>query len=325
MRSSTFVVAALSCGVLQCTVTAGGQPPPPTPSVSAQQACTDYSTALCAKMDECRFNYTTNTYQNVGTCIAEQVSSCLAAQASPGDGNTAEATEACAVALPAATCDDYLQNNLSMCPQHSGTLENGSGCYYNSQCQTGFCALTAGVACGACAPQPQPGDECLDQGCARDQTCSPQKLCEPYVATGGVCDKLTQICVPEDVCVIASGATTGTCQALVTTQGAPCDPKHQTGPSCASNAGLYCSSSSICVPIAYVQPGEACGVQEGGMDDNVCTNASGCFASTCVANANPGEVCDTALGPNCFAGSRCVTDGVGTAGTCTVVDASTCM
>ena len=321
MRSSlAFIVAALSLN--GCSGRAGE---PPGPSISAEQACSDYSKALCAKLDQCRVNGTAITYQNAGTCVAEQTTSCLNAQASPGDGNTPSGTEACAVALPTATCDDYLQNNLTMCPQHTGAVATGGGCVYSSQCQTGFCAVTSGVACGTCAPPPAPGDECVDQGCGRDLACTSQKLCEPYVATGSACDKVTQICEPSNVCVIASGATTGTCQPLVTAPGAPCDPKHETGPSCSTNAGVYCSSTSkTCVAVGYVQPGAACGVQSSGAGYNLCTNASACFSATCVAQANPGEACDLSLGPSCFAGSRCITDGISTAGTCTVIDSATC-
>jgi hypothetical protein len=292
--------------------------------VTAQQACTDYAKSLCAKLDQCRVNGTTLAYKTVGACIAEETDSCVSAQTSNGDGNSPADTESCAVALPSASCDDYLENNLTMCPQHDGKLTNGSGCAFDSQCETGFCAVASGYACGTCAPEPVVGDECVDRGCARAQTCSPQKTCAPYVATGGTCDKATQICGPSDSCVLASGATTGVCQPLGVTAGDACDPKHETMPSCASNAGLFCNAKDTCAAITYVGAGSPCGSQSSGMAENTCTSASTCFSGTCVANAAAGESCDTSAGPSCIAGTRCVTNGNGTSGTCTTPDAAMC-
>lgn len=325
MPSLRATLLALSYGAMSVACTVVNEPPSGQNAEAVQKTCGDYAQALCAKIDECKKGGTTNTYGSLGACISEQTTSCVAAQESPGDGNSAASTASCASALPSASCDDYLTNNLTMCPQHTGQLANGRGCVFSSQCLSGFCALALGDSCGACATAPQAGDECTDQGCGRDMACTPQKVCEPYVATNGECDNQTKVCAPNSQCVIPANATTGTCQLEVTTLGATCDHKHQTGPGCAPDSGLYCAASNTCVAITYVSDGSPCGSQNAGASDDVCSNASVCWDGTCVADALEGDACDIANGPSCVPGTRCyTTDVTTTSGTCVVQAAATC-
>lgn len=319
-----LALALCSTSAIACTITAAPAPGPA--GITAQQACSDYAKSLCNKLDACRVNGTAITYGTAGTCMAVQTDRCVAAQASPGDGNSPDATESCATMLPNATCEQYLENAMPMCPQHDGSLALGGACTFNSQCQSGFCALTTGDACGVCAPEPVIGDECADRGCGSGQVCTPNKTCGAYVATGGTCDNKTQVCTPLDSCVIASGAATGTCQPLGTTAGVACDPKKETAPTCALNSGLFCNAQHVCDAITYVTANAACGSQSSGAAYDYCSSGSSCFSGTCLLDGQLGDACDTSSGPSCAGGLRCVWDGSGpTSGTCAALDPTVCM
>lgn len=298
---------------------------------SADQACSDYAKAQCAKVDQCRKNGTQVTYGSLGVCITRQKLNCMNALAAPMGGNDPGFYEACALALPAENCQDYLQGNpIDACVSKSGTMAVGTACAFSTQCQTGFCAVLKGGNCGTCQNPPQSGDPCTDTGCARNQTCTPNLVCRPWVATGGTCDTKDNICAPGQACVIATGMTSGACKPKLNTVGATCDPKRLTGPDCDANAGLFCEATSLkCVAVGYGNASAACGVNSTSHTDTVCNAGGSCInpgsGAACVAAATEGSSCDTSAGPPCLAPSRCVTGGTGTSGTCMLLDGTMCM
>ncbi len=299
---------------------------PGTSSITVDQACLDNAKAQCAKLDECRQNGVANAYGAMGACVSRMHDNCVTSHMAPGTGNTADATEACATALPGESCQDFLQGNpVAACAQKTGSLGDGTACAYNAQCTSGFCAVPKGSLCGACAPVPAAGDPCdTVASCGPDKTCTPMQTCQPWVAAGGACDGKTEVCAPGSSCVIPAMATMGTCHADAASLAATCDFKRQTGPACDANAGLYCANTNACIAVSYVAAGSACGAMKGTADD-VCTNGSSCFAGTCLALAAEGGACDLAAGPGCMNPGRCVVSGGGTAGTCALPDPSQCM
>jgi hypothetical protein len=300
--------------------------------VTPDQACSDRAKAECAKLDQCRKNGVVDAYGDLGTCIQRVHDNCLVSLMAPGNtGGSPDVVESCAQALPAEACQDYLQSNpVAACQATHGAFAMGAACTYNSQCQTGFCAVPKGMMCGTCKSLPMPGDPCTETGCGQDLACTPMEVCEPWVAAGGACDNKTMVCAPGQTCVIPAGMTAGTCQADAEMLGGACDYKRQTGPACDANAGLYCNVTNQCVAIKYGPAGSVCGTPDKGMSDNVCTKAAGCYATgagmpaMCMALGIEGASCDTAAGPGCVSPARCIVSG-GTSGTCMVPDPTMCM
>jgi hypothetical protein len=292
---------------------------------SAEDACDESARAYCAKLDECRYEGVAESYGDTPTCIARRSGSCLASLSSPDTGNTPLSIHDCARAEPGETCQDFLQNNpVAACVTPSGQRSEGDPCTFNSECDSGFCAIDATASCGSCAAPPVIGDECIDQGCGYDLACTTNKLCAAWVPAGGACDA-DDPCGPHTWCVTAVGDASGTCMPSAESEGAPCDPQRHSLPGCDFNAGLYCNTmTATCTAIVYVQAGERCGGIAG--DDHVCVGGATCRGTpgTCVPDAGDGEPCDTTAGPTCMSPARCITDGVSTSGTCQLPDPDVC-
>jgi hypothetical protein len=321
-------------------------PTPPVPdaasdapaTVSAAQACGDSAHARCSLIAKCSPAILSNTYVNEATCETRLKVNCLDQLAAPGTGATAETTEACAVALPSETCDQLLDDQpVAACAQKTGSMSIGEMCAFPGQCQTGFCAIQPGAACGTCQNAPQPGDSCARlTTCGDLLTClTTVDLCESFSTTS--CGP-TQPCGAGLSCVGATSSAPGTCEAAVETAGNVCDPTQKKGPACDRNALLTCSSSkNSCVALALVSAGAPCGVVNGA--SVLCAAAGTCVTtaadagpdggdagtvSNCQAAATDGLPCDLTKGPYCIAPARCIVTGGGTSGTCAFVDPTKC-
>jgi hypothetical protein len=136
----------------------------------------------------------------------------------------------------------------------------------------------------------------------------------------------------------------GVCMTSGTKAGAACQSTRKTMANCEANLGLTCivpagatMNVGTCVADTLAAPGAPCGslgtpvtsvavCQAGGLCKRAApTDPSG----TCVAPAADGAACDSdaANGPPCLAPAKCVppSGSSGTAGTCVVPNASTCM
>jgi hypothetical protein len=295
---------------------------------TADDACTQVAAANCAKIDQCIKNGTAIRYGDAPTCQARQKQSCLTALKAPGTGNSPTLVQTCATALPAASCEDYEQGNVTAC-QRNGARSDGMPCAYPGQCKSGFCAINKGTNCGSCAEPTQAGASCATTTCSRGQVCANNNQCQPDGTQGTSCDR-DHPCGYGLSCVGSSTTATGTCQASGMAAGTACDPIRKTAPACAGSLGFFCSSTTnMCAPITYVSAGSMCGLVSGAQVN--CTAGSDCFGDTtttpgtCKAQAADGMPCDTAAGPNCLPPARCVTGSATvTAGTCRLPDAAAC-
>src|SRR5205823_11395871 len=115
-------------------------------STSVAQACTDISSALCAKYQSCAPFFITLSYGDVATCQTRAVPSCTSYPTAPGATLTGDQIEACSKAIAGASCSQLLDqgiNSLSDC-NVKGTLDNGKACASGFQCSSGFCPTAAG-------------------------------------------------------------------------------------------------------------------------------------------------------------------------------------
>jgi hypothetical protein len=306
----------------------------PTPD----SACTALAAATCAKLDLCVKNGVASRYGDMDTCQTRQKTLCVTALGANGTGQTPEHELGCAMAIPAATCQDDINGNIAACQAPPGKFANGKACTYNAQCQSAICSSTRGTNCGICSDPSTAGADCSAQACSRGFECvtnnaTSTQTCQPVTYTAGGACGATAPCGSELNCVGSTMTTMGTCQTQVGTMGAACDPRAQTGPRCQTDQGLFCDGTSkTCVAVPYNMPGGACGFDRTSGMDALCTGASDCFGAgggtqgTCTALAADGAGCDTANGPSCMAPARCVTGGgTSTTGTCAVADPTMCM
>lgn len=299
-------------------------------SIGADQACTDFATAQCSKLDQCIVNGSTSRYGGVAVCQARQKQTCLARLSAPGTGNNPTDVELCAQQLPTVACTDFDLGNVPECLAKVGTRANGEPCAFPGQCQSSNCALVAGTTCGTCTAPNTAGDSCATTSCSHGFVCvKATQQCQPRATLAGVCDA-DHPCGAGLSCVIASGAQSGTCEAAGTSVGTPCDPQRQSAASCDPNLGLFChGATNTCAAVSYTLAGGQCGFVTPIVID--CTNDATCFGAQgqtpgmCAANAADGAPCDSEAGPSCLPPAQCVPASAGaTAGNCQLPDAARC-
>ena len=305
-------------------------------TLTDDQACGDNARAHCLRIEACSAEQMTTVYGDEGTCETRLKLLCLNSLAAPSAGNDAQKSEACALAYPSWSCTDYLDvtNPPAACAQAKGGLASGQPCGSPGQCQTGFCAIAPGSACGVCAPVPQPGASCAAlTTCGQLLFCDAvSQLCTGFAPSGGACTR-TQPCGAGLFCVGSTATTSGVCQPAVEQAGASCDPTGKTGAGCDRLAGLTCNSgTSQCATIQFAATGQACGTVSNQV--GLCASAGTCMAAagadasageTCVPTAPDGAACNLVTGPFCRSPARCITSGdSGTEGTCQFADPASC-
>lgn len=298
--------------------------------ISADQACTDFAAAQCAKLDQCIVNGSTSRYGGVAVCQARQKQSCLTHLIASGTGNSPTDVELCAQQLPTASCGDFDLGNVPECMAKVGTRADGQPCAFGGQCQSSNCAIATGTNCGICAEPSLPDSPCDTASCSHGFVCVKSTLkCQPRGTSSGTCDT-DHPCGAGLSCVTAQGAQAGTCETAGSSVGTPCDPQRKTEASCDPNLGLYCDGTSrSCLAVTYTVAGGQCGFVSPIVVD--CTNDSTCFGAQgqtpgmCMANAADGAACDTQAAPSCLPPAQCVTGSAAvTAGTCQLPAPAAC-
>jgi hypothetical protein len=352
-RTFSFVLVALVTASAACgssTSVDNGQPEGGT-TPTADQACTASAQAQCTKRDTCSTNHylIARTYGDMATCVAHIHDNCVQALAAPSTGNSPANVLACANAYASISCVDYLDSNTdaypASCKVQVGTLAMGAACRFSAQCQSTFCSIATGSACGTCAASPSEGTPCngpggvsscgghsLDcAGAVADDTGFTAGTCTPWVTTvGGACDK-THPCGEGLSCTPTNPtATNRTCQTAGAAVGVACGGASD--PGCDGNQGFSCNGKThTCQQIIVATAGTACGTADDGSFTN-CLGNGDCQGATSTSNkgtcrtaAADGASCDAVAGPRCAVQSSCVTGGGSTtAGTCTAANAAAC-
>ena len=307
-------------------------------SSNATTACIASAKARCTYNDTCTNGVVNKErYGDEPTCEARLLLGCEKNLAATGTGATPSTVASCAASIPGETCAEFRGNQpAETCIPTAGTVANGGPCGASAQCQSTYCAAAPRTSCGTCAPPPALGADCtLTQECGARSglVCAPNNICVQEGAAGAVCGKDAP-CGPDLTCVTAKLAASGSCVASVATANSACDHTRNTGPSCDAALGLFCHpTTDTCVAYTFAAAEAPCGVVSGGFA--ACTNGT-CLltdltdggkltSGTCVANVADGEPCDTAKGMGCISPAKCIlTSDASTAGTCTLVDPSSC-
>jgi hypothetical protein len=187
-----------------------------------------------------------------------------------------------------------------------GKVADGGTCYFNTECQSGLCAIEPGCTteccAGACKPKlgsPPDGPCELARDCAGDAFCGPDKACHPLAAAGQDC-QADNDCDFGLACINPLPTSPGTCRAA-----------GHAGDSCpylrCADEGLRCDETSgKCVPVGL--PGAPCA------DFRECSPYMQCDAQMLQCRELPvlGQPCDVA----CQGTAWCARPPGGSVGTC---------
>jgi hypothetical protein len=272
--------------------------------------------------------------QGAYSCLARVKDDCTNRLKAPGNGNNPTLTEQCAAAYATLSCQDFFDNVPAAECAPVGPRGNGQPCAVAGQCASAYCGGNKTAVCGTCADPPAAGSSCAASACAHGQDCNASsQVCMDTVGTGVACDGAAASQVNCAAGLTCSGtAGSKTCVAGGTTEGVVCGG---TGPLCLRFQGLACEGpvgSKTCTAVQLVGDGQPCGT----LDENTradclageCYTATGVAQvtelGTCKKQAADGALCDTVLGPTCYAGARCVTAAGSSAGICTIPNVTSC-
>jgi hypothetical protein len=278
-------------------------------SGSADEACTDWASHYCSRLEYCAPLSAEIAYGDVARCIARNKLVCFSALSANGSGETPNSLKTCAQAYDSAGCEDVVVAKPPESCRVAGSLRTGDSCGDDSQCSgaNGYCRMNSDQTCGTCSELGASGAGCESaRDCAYGLVC--YFTCMLPVAPGGSCDGMTRQCPETLVCFNYTCKSPGQ-------PGAPCDPRAD---DCDRDHALFCDPQArVCSHYAVAEVGAPCG------PGTICKAANCVYSgegqqSTCVANAIDGASCNPVAGPFCMAPARCV-DGV-----CKVPDASMC-
>lgn len=281
----------------------------PQPAENAD-ACAHLAEVQCSRYMACSIYDFQRAWPDMMTCEAREQLRCTLELGANGTGATATTALACADSVAAMSCDQVLHYGLTTSCGTAGALDNSSGCTFDSQCKSGFCAGTcqdARVAGGPCAKSgPKGGYDCGDT-----MYCV-QSRCELPLAKDAMCmsnGMYIGVCGLGLAC-IAPGQHFGTCQPTTTTVGTTCIQPG--GPVCDFDfSGLDCNyTTGKCVQVQFANVGEPCDLA----NRVLCRGSVECDG-TCWALPREGEACP---GLRCEWPAECDTNN----GTCTLLGAN---
>src|SRR5262249_27258323 len=135
-------------------------------ALTADEACTQISTARCTHLQGCSTALLERRWADVTQCEMREKLACTNAQAAANTAATPESVVACAQAIAASTCDSFLAGDTPQeCLPLAGPGATGTTCEFAAQCTSAFCATAPNSVCGTCQTAPVPGSSCAAQGC----------------------------------------------------------------------------------------------------------------------------------------------------------------
>jgi hypothetical protein len=309
LRAIAPTLALVTLTAIACGGTTGGGG-----SVTADQAATDAANAYCNRAQACAPTYVTAGFGDVATCASRLKSTLLPAFGATGTSSTPDQTEACAQAIPQATCSDLLSRRMpDACKTLPGKLADGAACAFDGQCQGTRCKVAANAACGTCTEPAAAGAACgVDSDCQQGMLCV-SGACATYGDENALCDA-SHPCRPD------LGCKSGSCTAP-----SPVGTACQASAECDELHGVFCNPMTMkCDNVSFAAANATCGFVNNGFvlcsgPGSLCNGAAPpTYQGTCVPYATDGTACDTTKGPLCDVGAVCAN------GTCQIPDGSTC-
>ena len=275
-------------------------------AVTVDQACSEFSAAVCGRMRACTPFLLQAVYGDTKTCAARSSLQCKPMLAAAGSQALAPQIEFCAKAISSEGCDEALDNPQPSACDIGGALAEGAPCAAGQQCQTAYCKTAAGSVCGTCVKRVGSRYACLG-----DSDC----------VAGLVCDR--GACAAPGAPDAPCGGALPTCSRALTCISGICKKPSPVGARCASptdcdgNQGLYCNIlTRQCTQTRVTGAAQACGIVGNTLVG--CSAGAACFRGRCTPPAADGASCDPLNGPACLAPAQCMN------GKCVVPDPASC-
>ncbi len=239
----------------------------PTP----MQACADLAGAHCSKLKACDAMLFQVVFRDDADCASGLSSQCSRAIAAPDAKTTAAETAACAHALPTASCDQFVADDIEACRTSPGARPAGAPCGGWSQCTSHSCTFISSEGCGRCrsagavdgacasATDCRGALECKDGRCRNvkglGSSCAVTSDCPGFLACiDRRCARVfpppngleAVLAGPGDRCGAQAGGVVALCRGGLTCSGGTCMPSLVVGATC-SPSGVACDSPSYCL------------------------------------------------------------------------------
>jgi hypothetical protein len=286
-------------------------------SVTPEQGCDQFATAICEKYDQCAPLFVQLGFGTSARCVDRFKINCPAAFSANGTSTTPAKASQCAADLKNVSCEDALGRILpASCRTEPGALADGMACADNAQCKGKLCRLGQASTCGACSTIGAAGTACdRDEDCEYGLGCAVGK-CVGYAKAGETCDGKATPCLGTLACA------GGKC-AVPLEAGVACTPAAKDGENpCNGLKGLFCHPiNKVCAQVKLAAAGEACGYVDNtfvGCTSGECKGADGAKPGTCQAHAADGATCTAGAQPTCELPARCV------GGVCKITDPAAC-
>jgi len=311
------IISGLFVALGLAAVVACGDSTSSTPAVTADQACTNAATALCAKIDSCTALAIATQYGDQPTCVARAKLSCIPNLAAPGTSQTPANLDTCASAVGGISCSALSQNSPpEACKVKPGAVANGGACAQDAQCVSTACIDTGITGCGTCGPRVAIGGACGAKG---QGPCDYGSIC-----SGGVCKKQAsagEACGTGSDCSFGLICKTNVC-ATPDAAGATCTPGTGDVDTCDKAKGQFCQPvKKQCAAVKQASINAACGLETNG-DLTVCIGGA-----YCKIGAQPLQGVCTKLvadGGACSDKDPCQSPAACIASVCKIVDPSSC-
>jgi hypothetical protein len=266
---------------------------------SSTQACAQYAAAVCDKRGRCNAFGLRLFYGDIVTCRERARLECLAAVDLSDTSANSSFKSACAAALNAANCDQWLGIDpvaLAACVYQPGARPNGAPCGHAAQCASDRCNVPSASDCGVCGEISGKGGRCNSSAdCAGVFQCI-NGVCGTYPTAG-------QSCAVSVGCSAPLVCNNGLC-ARPGKAGETCTFTPDT---CDGYAGTFCASGGTCQTAIYVAAGQPCDERRGYFCEKsgFCRTGATGTTGTCLAYAPDGAACNRSTGPNCMPPAVC--------------------
>lgn len=256
------------------------------------EACTQSWSKICKELFGCAPVWVQTVFVDEAACDKTMGEACAEAIYGPNKATVAQ-EQACAASFTMSDCSAlwryYEGALLSPACHMEGTAIVGAPCSNALECQSGFCNIKPGDACGKCVARVPEGKPCN----------TTTKPCEAGIACAGVCKKFGDIgvaCDAQNPCHQDLSCLDKKCSTSLP-DGSACDPLSQ-GREC--ELYHFCNTKTKeCAPLVLGAAGTACGILPDGAIA-ACKVGSGCriddlatYAGTCVATLPTGGACTT--------------------------------
>lgn len=249
-------------------------------------ACRALAEATCARVEACAPFLAQTSLGRGAACVDAMTEHCARTVGLGGSRRTPASLTACADAVRASACSEFVARFPDQCELPPGELALDAPCAFDEQCESLVCAREPDTACGTCVRAPAASAPCVFGRCGRGLVCTSAGACARPAALG-------EACGPNEPCA----ANVGFCDS------GRCVPRRTVGEGCAGfgQCDLFgesaCAANSICIATKVAKLGEPCDLTANALV--LCEAPWRCIDDRCAPAKPEGATCGSAGAHEC--------------------------